>query len=382
MFNFWCKTCGVENDRRQGFQTLLYIAEHVAQIDSDIDTLGTHIHMHPSHPLFMRMLQDLIKLLYLLFMMSSMLGKTSSTSQPILYFAYGSNMHLHQMAARCPTSVFMGVGILRGWKWQINERGVANIVKSHNHNVEGIVYDIDQGNKRQLDRNEGVSKGFYDAKCLKVQVVLSSKFKALKTGYVARALESIPMPTVQVDIDQDTATIHPCPPRAGSSPTQSLGKKAQQQTGSPSQFPVSGTLFDDSKADPGVLVPALVYISEAYKTDGDIRTEYVARMEKAIVDGRKLGLSAPFLSQVERCIHGRQLHSCAAHSNNDRSIPSQHVRSHGTCSNHGRSIPSQQDAINRASDQHHHAFKGYSTRRGESTKWHDGDRPRKRRNSL
>jgi len=46
-----------------------------------------------------------------------------------LYFAYGSNMWRHQMAVqRCPGAEFSGVGLLRGWRFLINARGVATIV--------------------------------------------------------------------------------------------------------------------------------------------------------------------------------------------------------------------------------------------------------------
>lgn len=51
------------------------------------------------------------------------------------------------------------------------------------------------------------------------------------------------------------------------------------------------------------MVKALVYVSSEYKEDGFIRTEYIKRMEKAIADGRKMGLSSRFLNHIDRIIH-------------------------------------------------------------------------------
>ncbi len=45
-----------------------------------------------------------------------------------VYFAYGDNLHISQLAERCPSSIFIGKAVLDGFKWHINERGVANVV--------------------------------------------------------------------------------------------------------------------------------------------------------------------------------------------------------------------------------------------------------------
>ncbi|MDI1492928.1 MAG: hypothetical protein OHK93_004711 [Ramalina farinacea] len=233
------------------------------------------------------------------------------------------------MAARCQTSVFMGIGKLSGWRWQINERGVANIVESADDYVEGVVYDIDKGNKRQLDRNEGVNKGFYGAAYLPIQFISSREYRAQRTGHVARALANVTVPL--------TVTMSRCSQdRAGLSPRAMLDNQAQEQNGLPSQYPASDkampdasaclampdasacVAFEDSMGNAVETANALVYISTQYMTDGDIRTEYVDRMQRALIDGCKLGLSAYFLQQVDLCIHRIKI---SPYGNYGRTIP-------------------------------------------------------------
>ena len=74
-----------------------------------------------------------------------------------LYFAYGSNMWRHQMAVqRCPGAEFSGVGLLRGWRFLINARGVATIVPEAGAKVWGVVWEITTDHERTLDGYEGV----------------------------------------------------------------------------------------------------------------------------------------------------------------------------------------------------------------------------------
>ena len=60
------------------------------------------------------------------------------------------------MARRCPESKFVGLGILRGWKWFINNRRYANIVQSPEDLVYGLVFEISPSDEASLDRSEGV----------------------------------------------------------------------------------------------------------------------------------------------------------------------------------------------------------------------------------
>ncbi|KAK4959910.1 hypothetical protein LTR10_002798 [Elasticomyces elasticus] len=90
-------------------------------------------------------------------------------SQATLYLGYGSNLWMHQMKQRCPTSKYVGIARLDGFRWIINERGYANIVaipredRLPNHfpdKVWGLVYSLEQSDEDKLDVNEGVPSAY------------------------------------------------------------------------------------------------------------------------------------------------------------------------------------------------------------------------------
>jgi gamma-glutamylcyclotransferase len=85
----------------------------------------------------------------------------SSVSKTVaIYFGYGSNLWLKQMALRCPKSTFIGIARLQDYKWIINERGYANIISASSsassNEVWGMVYSLTSSDERRLDKNEGV----------------------------------------------------------------------------------------------------------------------------------------------------------------------------------------------------------------------------------
>ncbi|KAF9782789.1 hypothetical protein BJ322DRAFT_1072619 [Thelephora terrestris] len=70
------------------------------------------------------------------------------------YFGYGSNLWIDQMNRRCPDNKLVGLGILRGWKWIINNRGYANVVRSPEDLVYGLVYELGPTDEATLDQIE------------------------------------------------------------------------------------------------------------------------------------------------------------------------------------------------------------------------------------
>ncbi len=78
------------------------------------------------------------------------------------YFAYGSNMDVRQMLARCPSSRCLGSARLDGYRLAFTRRsvisgsGVADVVPAAGDEVWGVVYELDERDLEQLDRKEGL----------------------------------------------------------------------------------------------------------------------------------------------------------------------------------------------------------------------------------
>jgi len=78
-----------------------------------------------------------------------------------IYFAFGSNLHPPQMAERCPASRVLQPGVLKGYRLAFSgystrwEGGVATIVADPSREVQGLLYDLTEEDRRNLDRFEG-----------------------------------------------------------------------------------------------------------------------------------------------------------------------------------------------------------------------------------
>jgi gamma-glutamylcyclotransferase (GGCT)/AIG2-like uncharacterized protein YtfP len=72
-----------------------------------------------------------------------------------LYFAYGSNMNQHQMAARCPDAEVIGKVSLEGYRLAFRSSGVATILLEEGGRVEGVLWRISAEDEQRLDIYEG-----------------------------------------------------------------------------------------------------------------------------------------------------------------------------------------------------------------------------------
>lgn len=77
----------------------------------------------------------------------------------MLYAAYGSNMHLGQMAYRCPYSRVVGKGMIKNYKLKFSYH--ADIVPSEGDCVPVVLWEVPEVDFYALDRYEGVSGGYY-----------------------------------------------------------------------------------------------------------------------------------------------------------------------------------------------------------------------------
>ncbi|KAF4464351.1 AIG2 family [Fusarium albosuccineum] len=178
------------------------------------------------------------------------------------YFAYGSNLHLQQMKRRCPGSKFIGSAQLWHYRWQINERGYANVIEDQGHWVEGLVYEINDRDEARLDVNEGVSKNAYQ--------------KCYMTVMLRRAEATLYRRPVSWIVNNG-------------GPSQA---RHQAQQGAAQRRSINH--------DPHWEQNVLVYISPNYIVDSKPKDEYINRINLGIVDARALGLTNDYISNCIR----------------------------------------------------------------------------------
>jgi gamma-glutamylcyclotransferase len=70
-------------------------------------------------------------------------------------------MWSEQMLERCPEMQRLGLAKLPGFRWIISKRGYANVVKTSESEVEGILFKISDSDEIRLDRFEGANSGIY-----------------------------------------------------------------------------------------------------------------------------------------------------------------------------------------------------------------------------
>jgi len=85
-----------------------------------------------------------------------------------LYFAYGSNINLDQMACRCPDAQVVGPVVLEGYELLFRSGGFATIGPNENEKVTGLLWNITPECERSLDRYEGYPH-FYDKRMVTVR---------------------------------------------------------------------------------------------------------------------------------------------------------------------------------------------------------------------
>ncbi|KAI5366573.1 putative gamma-glutamyl cyclotransferase, gamma-glutamylcyclotransferase [Septoria linicola] len=184
-----------------------------------------------------------------------------------IYFGYGSNLWLHQMRQRCPTSKYLGIARLKGYKWFIYDRGYANIVKlsdeeetrqesdgrqKHDYRTEvwGLVYGLEASDEARLDVNEGVAHGAYSKEWIECEFWTASSERT---------------------ITEDTQYGFAYAPKGKPDTAKRPGKEDM-----------------------------LVYINRDNVRKGEIKHEYIYRMNQGIKDAINEGLAEEYVKQVLR----------------------------------------------------------------------------------
>lgn len=81
-----------------------------------------------------------------------------------LYVAYGSNLHLEQMAARCPSATIFSTGRLNNWELLYRGRegnAHATIARKKGSSVPVLVWNIHPFDERRLDIYEGYPSYYF-----------------------------------------------------------------------------------------------------------------------------------------------------------------------------------------------------------------------------
>jgi len=164
------------------------------------------------------------------------------------------------MKRRCPNSKYIGRARLVNYRWQINERGYANVIEAEGHWVDGLVYEIDDVDEAKLDINEGVSKNAYTKKYMNVHLERAPSFLYRR-------------PTSWI-VD-----------RGGPGKvTRQAREGGQKQT----------------EATEHWLQEVLVYISLNYIVDSAPKAEYINRINFGLNDARALGMEEDYIGNCIR----------------------------------------------------------------------------------
>lgn len=81
-----------------------------------------------------------------------------------LYLAYGSNLNIPQMQARCPDAYVVGTAELPGWRLMYKGSKSGNyltIEQAEGHTVPVAVWAVSESDERSLDRYEGFPTFYY-----------------------------------------------------------------------------------------------------------------------------------------------------------------------------------------------------------------------------
>jgi hypothetical protein len=109
------------------------------------------------------------------------------------YFAYGSNMlpRRLQQTSRAPSAVFIGVGLLRGYRLRFHKRGIDDSAKCNMEPtndtgdvVYGVLYDINPRDRERLDESEDCTRGGYNGATVSIEL-LHSAAATLAETYLA-----------------------------------------------------------------------------------------------------------------------------------------------------------------------------------------------------
>lgn len=229
-----------------------------------------------------------------------------------IYFAYGSNLSFEQMAARCPNSRFVGCARLHNYRFHINERGFANVLRSHpayGDYVDGLCYRLSRSDEQALDRSEGVPTAYQKQELEVESLGCSEDFVGRDVVDIARRLRRFPSQAAILHRGRSEVS---APRGTYYTPTERLHYRSPGR-----RMYVAGERMDRNISDPkrsssmparitarlpwnGRTWQAKVYLSTIHVRNGLPWDEYITRMELGLQDAEMQGISREYIDQCVR----------------------------------------------------------------------------------
>ena len=184
------------------------------------------------------------------------------------------------MSLRCPSSKYVGLGVLKGWRWIINERGYANVVSTSPAASNRIFEPHSMANppptqSALLQSSSGNSGGERRDGGGEDEDEGDDDYSTQVYGLVYSLTSD---DEASLDVNEGVPTVY--------------SKEVHSVRLWPDTSAEEAT--SDKKQD------MLVYVSHRYTTEGKAREEYVYRMNKAIEDALDQGMPQGYVSDVLR----------------------------------------------------------------------------------
>ena len=103
----------------------------------------------------------------------------------MLYFSYGSNMSSKRLKDRVPSACYVTIATLSKHELRFHKKSIDGSGKCDacetgvdNHKVIGVVFEIDEAEKPELDKKEGLGNG-YDEKTVNLIAQSGEHIKAI-----------------------------------------------------------------------------------------------------------------------------------------------------------------------------------------------------------
>ena len=86
------------------------------------------------------------------------------------YFAYGANLDVPAMQARCPGAIPVRTGVLHGHRLVAMREGWLSVTPDPGFEVEGLLWTLQEHHFEPLDAYEGVADGLYVRRRLAITI--------------------------------------------------------------------------------------------------------------------------------------------------------------------------------------------------------------------